>query len=78
MLDWAFASDEYLHNKTFEFSTTMLTNIGVMSNNTTILALKDLQHYGFIRKANNAMQGSGLTQKWEFISDWYKGEKQLR
>ena len=75
MYDWAFGSEEYLKTKKFDFSTTLLTRIGVMSNKTAISALKELEHYGFIQKENNANKLYGLTQKWSFSSSWYSGEK---
>lgn len=74
MYDWAFSSEEYLHFKTFDFSTTLLTRNDVMSNKTAISALRELEHYGFIQKENNACQSSGITQKWSFSNKWYKGE----
>lgn len=75
MLDWAFASEEFAKTQKFNYSTTMLDRQGVMSNKTTIKALEELQYYGFIQKENNATQDSGITQKWSFINEWYKGEK---
>lgn len=75
MLDLAFASEDFVRTKTFEYSTTMLSRQGIMSNNTTIKALAELQHYGFIYKENNATKGSGMTQKWSFSSEWYTGIK---
>lgn len=76
MKDWAFASEEYIRTKKFDFSTTMLSNLGVMSNKTTMRAFEELQHYGFIQKENNATKDSGITQKWSFTCEWYKGEKE--
>ena len=75
MLDWAFGSDEFARTQTFEYSTTMLSSKGIMSNKTTIKALDELQHFGFIEKENNATKESGITQKWSFSSEWYTGIK---
>ena len=74
MFDWAFSSEEYLLNKKFDYSTTVLTRSGIMSNKTAIAALKELEYYGFVQKENNAYKGSGITQKWSFSSTWYTGE----
>ena len=75
MRDWAFASEEFAKHQTFDFSTTMLVKQKIMSNKTTIKALNELEHYGFIQKENNATQNSGITQKWSFSSEWYTGIK---
>lgn len=75
MLDWAFASEEFVRSGTFEYSTTMLSRQGVMSNKTTIKAFVELQHYGFIVKENNATRDYGATQKWSFSNEWYTGIK---
>lgn len=75
MLDWAFASDDFAKTQTFEYSTTMLSSKGIMSNKTTIKALEELQHFGFIQKENNATRDSGITQKWSFSNEWYTGIK---
>lgn len=72
MLDWAFASDEFAKNHTFDYSTTMLSRKGIMSNKTTISALEELQYYGFIQKENNARRDGGFTQKWSFSDNWYR------
>lgn len=75
MLDWAFASEQFIRTGTFDYSTTMLSSKGIMSNKTTIKALEELQHFGFIQKENNAVAKSGLTQKWSFSNEWYTGIK---
>ena len=75
MLDWAFASEDYVKTQTFDFSTTMLTRNGIMANKTAISALRELEHYGFIQKENNACKNSGITQKWSFSSSWYTETK---
>lgn len=75
MLDWSFSSEEYLHKRTFDFSTTILTRNKVMANKTAISGLKELEHYGFIQKENNARQDLGITQKWSFSNSWYSGKK---
>lgn len=75
MKDWAFASEEFARLHTFDFSTTMLEKHKIMTSKTTGNALKELEHYGFIRKENNATKTSGITQKWSFSSEWYDGIK---
>lgn len=70
MKAWALNSEEYLMNLTFDYSTTLLYKIGAMSNNTCAKALKELEYYGFIDKANNATSQGGFTQKWKFSSRW--------
>lgn len=75
MKDWAFSSDMYINHCIFEYSTTMLANIGVMANKTQIDALKELEYYGFIQKENNATKESGITQLWSFSDSWYKQER---
>lgn len=75
MKDWAFASKNYIEHYQFEYSTTMLDNIGVMTNKTQTEALRELEYYGFIKKINNACQSGGFTQIWEFNDEWYKQEK---
>lgn len=75
MYDWAFVNEEYIQYKTFDFSSTMLSRNKIMTNKTTIEALKELEYYGFIQKENNACKNSGMTQKWSFSYKWYNGEK---
>lgn len=76
MYDWAFIdNDDYLFNKKFKFSTTILENLGVASRKGVRSAFKELQHYGFIKKENNACPSGGFTQEWSFIIDWETGEK---
>lgn len=75
MIDWAFSNEEFIETQKFDFSTTMLTTNGIMSNKTAISALQDLEHYGFIQKENNACKYSGITQKWSFSNEWYMGKK---
>ena len=77
MVDWAFGDDNFLKTGIFKYSTTMLkTNeMNVMSNVTCIKALKELEYFGFIAKANNATYRSGITQEWMFSDKWMKGEK---
>lgn len=72
MIDWAMGSDEYLKTGVFEFSTTLLARMKVMSNVTSGKALRELEHYGFIRKANNATYQSGMKQRWSFSDEWYR------
>ena len=75
MKDWAFASESYIKTGIFEYSTTMLANMKVMSNKTQVEALNELQHFGFIKKENNARKEGGFTQEWSFSCEWYQGAK---
>lgn len=75
MRDWICKSEEYLEKATFDFSTTMLVRLKVMSNKTAIKALKELEYYGFIQKENNVNSFTGITQKWSFSDRWYTGER---
>lgn len=75
MRDWAFSSKQYIEHYQFEYSTTMLTNLGIMTNKTQIEALKELEYYGFIKKENNACQSGGFTQLWSFSDSWWKEER---
>lgn len=75
MKDWAFASESYIKNGTFEYSTTMLSKMRIMANKTQVEALNELQHYGFIQKENNARKDGGITQEWSFSCEWYNGTK---
>ena len=75
MRDWVYDNEEYLHSQIFPFSASMITNKRKMSRPTVVKALKELEHFGFIKRENNACFQSGLTQYWSFIDDWFTGEK---
>lgn len=64
--------DDYAKTKTFDFSANSLDKAGIMSKKTVIRAMKELEHYGFIRKENNATYQSGMTQRWSFSDEWYR------
>ena len=64
MIDWSAG------RKKFEFSTTVLEKIGVMSRRWTMSALKELEQMGFIKKENNACPSGGFTQEWSFLNNW--------
>jgi len=64
MLDWCAGRER------FEFSTTVLEKIGVMSRRWTMVALKELEEAGFIKKENNACPSGGFTQEWSFCDEW--------
>lgn len=64
LLDWSAGRDK------FEFSTTVLEKIGVMSRRWTMIALKELEQAGFIKKENNACPSGGFTQEWSFSDEW--------
>lgn len=48
-----------------------------VSKTTARCALLELEHYGFIKKENNAGQNYGFTQKWSLSNDWYKDIKPI-
>ena len=48
-----------------------------VSKTTARCALLELEHYGFIKKENNAGQNYGFTQKWSRSNDWYKDIKPI-
>lgn len=64
--------DDYAKTKTFDFSANSLDKAGIMSKKTVIRAMKELEHYGFIRKENNATYQSGMKQRWSFSDEWYR------
>ena len=80
MKEWAFnpKNTEYIKYGTFDFAPSLVSReLKIMSDKTARNALKELQHYGFIEKANNAGFQYGLTQKWRFSSEWQDGERPL-
>ena len=80
MKEWAFnpKNTEYIKYGTFDFAPSLVSReLKIMSDKTARNALKELQHYGFIEKANNAGFQYGLTQKWRFSSEWQYGERPL-
>ena len=64
--------NKYAKDKTFEFSANKIEAKGIMVKKTCIKALRELEHYGFIRKENNATFQSGITQRWSFSDEWSK------
>lgn len=78
MKEWAFnpKNDEYIKYGTFDFAPSLIYNkLKIMSDKTARYALQELEHYGFIEKANNAGFQYGFTQKWKFSCKWQIGEK---
>ena len=74
MKDWAYKNKEFRKNREFAYSITLLERQGIMTAKTCASALKELEHYHFIKKTNNATFQSGLTQKWTFDDGWYRQE----
>lgn len=74
MKDWAFNPEckDFIKNHTFEYSITMLENLGVMTAKTANNAFDELEYYGFIKKENNACKSSGVRQIWSFSDEWYR------
>ena len=75
MKQWAIKNKEYKTYGTFDYSTGLLESEGIMAKKTCAMALKELEHYGFIKKMNNATSGCGFAQKWAFSDEWQKGDK---
>lgn len=61
---------DYSNTREISFSSNEIERKGIMSKKTCIKALRELEHYGFIEKANNAMYQSGYTQRWKFSDEW--------
>lgn len=74
MKQYAYKSEEFMKYRTFEYSAGMLERLGIMSVNTASRVLKELEHYRFIEKANNATKQCGFIQKWLFSDGWQKQE----
>lgn len=64
--------NDYAKTTTFNFSANKIDAVKTMSKKTCIRALRELEHYGFIRKENNATYQSGMTQRWSFSDEWSK------
>ena len=64
--------NKYAKDMEFEFSANKIEAKGIMTKKTCIKALRELEHYGFIKKENNATYQSGLKQKWSFSDEWSK------
>lgn len=75
MKDWAYGSKEFRDKRVFAFSPLLLEKLGVMTAKICRKGIKELEHYGFIKKANNATFQSGVAQMWAFSNEWYKGVK---
>ena len=69
---FAFRNKEYIEHKTFDLAFSLLAKWLNISKTTARYSLLELEHYGFIRKENNAGQCYGFTQKWSLSNDWYK------
>lgn len=76
MKQFANKNPEYKKEKTFNYSTGLPVEKGFMAKRTCANALKELEHYGFIMKMNNAVSGCGFAQKWAFSDEWQKGTKE--
>ena len=74
MKDCAFGCAGYWKSRKFEYSTTMLENMGVMSKSQTIRAMKELREKGFIN--GEYKHGKGAISRWSFSNRWYTGEKE--
>lgn len=68
---FAFGNKEYIQHKTFDLAFSLLAKMMNVSTKTARYSLLELEHYGFIKKENNAGQGYGFTQKWSLSNNWY-------
>lgn len=74
MKDWATSSDSFWKTGKFEYSYTMLENLGVMSRAQAIRCIKELREKGFINA--ECKNGAGAINRWAFSERWYTGEKE--
>lgn len=74
---FAFRNNEYIQCKTFDLSVSLLVRWMRISKTTARYALLELEHYGFIKKENNAGQKYGFTQKWSLSDEWYRDIKSV-
>lgn len=72
MRDWAFGCADYWKTGKFEYSSTMLENIGIMSRTQTIRSFKELRQKGFINAEHR--HGAGAISRWSFSDRWYTGK----
>lgn len=68
---FAFTNKEYIQHRTFDLAFSLLAKFMNVSTKTARYCLVELEHYGFIKKENNAGQGYGFTQKWALSNNWY-------
>ena len=74
MKDWATNSEAFWESGKFEYSYTMLENLGVMSRAQAIRCIKELREKGFIHAEYK--NGAGAINRWSFSDRWYTGEKE--
>ena len=72
--DWATNNDAFWKTGKFEYSHTMLENLGVMSRTQSIRCIKELREKGFINPEYK--HGAGAINRWSFSIRWYTGEKE--
>lgn len=58
---FAFSNKEYVKYKTFDLSFSLLAKFMNVAPKTARYSLQELEHYGFIKKENNAGQTYGFT-----------------
>lgn len=61
---FSFTNKEYIQYRTFDLAFSLLAKFMNVSTKTARYSLVELEHYGFIEKANNAGFQYGFTQKW--------------
>lgn len=75
MRDWARYSTIWLESGEFEYSVSMLENIGVMSSRQAKRCFDELEQSGFILRVNYNRAGARETARWRFIDTWFSGIK---
>lgn len=74
MRDWATNYNQFWETGKFEYSASMLENLGLMSRRNAVNCLKELRERGFINA--EFKNGAGAINRWSFSNRWYTGEKE--
>lgn len=74
MRDWATKNTQFWENGKFEYSSSMLENIGIMSRIQAIKCFRELREKGFINAEYK--NGAGAINRWSFSNRWYTGDKE--
>lgn len=74
MRDWATNCNQFWETRKFEYSASMLENLGLMSRRNAVNCLKELRERGFINA--EFKNGAGAINRWSFSNRWYTGEKE--
>lgn len=74
MLDWATSNSDFWYTGKFEYSYSMLENMGIMSKMQSVRCFKELREKGFIDI--RIKEGKTSTNQWSFSNRWYTGKKE--